>query len=311
MIIKHFSRPLRLLQRKFLRTFVIPSDNEKLSLKTHNGETRTITRGEYKLIIPKILQKNWNNGEKLADNILLFLQDKFYEEVLSASQRLLQIDVDHDRAYNIRAIVLMKNQKYDEAIQILETFIKRYGKSVNALTNLSKAYYYKGNEKYSRELIIEALHLNPNQEYALEWWIEINQNYEDLQQISKIKGAWLPKLYEAKLFIESDDINHAINLYKQVLKELSGNIETQSEALKIIIIDLCTYGYYQQVISIVAPIYNPYEHPLDIGVRLFLVYIELKDIENAEKMLKDIKEHEIYEEVVKELEMRLNKLKQV
>src|SRR5207253_1865495 len=107
------------------------------------------------------LQVDSNDPDKLYSLIVSALQDGFQQDVLDASAQLLRIDHDRERSHALRAIVLMKNGKLDEAEAVLQSYIREDGATGTILTNLAKVYAAKDENERAEQTLWQALVLDP------------------------------------------------------------------------------------------------------------------------------------------------------
>lgn len=263
---------------------------DMIKIYNKKGKEKYIDRERWRRkILPGMLKKSWNSSDSLYNDIVMALQDGFAEDVLKASERLLQIDENRERSHVIRAITLMKNGYLDNAEQILNSFVNKHGETGCVLTNLAKVYAEKKLEQKAEETLWKGLNLDPNQDNALEWWGAIQEEkgrginfYEAMAQISKINGSWCPQLWIARECLENNKINKAKEYYKYVIDIA----KDENDVLMMISGDLGKNGYIKEVLDIVSPVYNPKKHGPEAGINILQACLETGNFEDGMQLLK-------------------------
>lgn len=141
-----------------------PEDEEYITVQTNEGAVNVKKSAYREKILPEIIKEQWNDPDNLYMVIVKATEDGFTQELESATQHLIEIDPIPERAHSIRSIVLMKNEKNDEAEQTLQQCISKNGKHPIILTNLAKTYWKRDMKEKAVEILYEALQLDPNQE---------------------------------------------------------------------------------------------------------------------------------------------------
>lgn len=267
---------------------------EMIKAYDENGNLVQITKEEWKTkVLPGILKSHWNDSNALYSDIVQSLHDGFIEEMLPASERLLEIDENKERSYTIRGIVLMRTNKLPESEQTLKQYLSDFGESGIILTNLAKVYSYQGDESKAEETLLKALKTDPNQDNGLAWWGSIHHEKEGvdgyikaMKQIASFENAWLPQLWLAQKEIEAKNFDAAMAYYNDVMKVASDN----PTAMMMISGDLGKNGYAEEVIKMFAHYYEPKKHDIPTGMNLLMAYKTTKDYQSGQKLLEKIKE---------------------
>jgi tetratricopeptide (TPR) repeat protein len=258
-----------------------PSDSEVIRAYDASGREILITKEEWRnKVLPGELQRHWNNGEGLYHKVVQALNDGFFKEVLDASMQVLRIDTNRERAYCLRAIVLMKNGLWDQSEATLQHYLKKFGPSAYVLTNLAKIYAERGEAERSHQTLLESLRMDPNQENALDWWGGIQSEnggepafLKAMEEIAKIPGSWRAQLWLARDLLERRDLNGALALYRDIIKLSNAD----GTALMQISGDLGPRGHLAEIVRLVAPVYRPEEHRIEVGFNLLQCCLELGD----------------------------------
>jgi tetratricopeptide (TPR) repeat protein len=265
--------------------------DDLLEFFTETGEQIFIEKEEYKKkVLPHNLQLNWDNPQGLYDTIHGALRDGFYEEILEASNRLLEIDQNPERSNCVASIVLMKNQRILDARSLLENYINQYGSSAIILTNLAKTY---NDTKTIKEILWHGILLDPNSEHTLDYWLAIineqegKEKYEKgLQKIMNLPNSWLAQMYLAFSKLQDKNLKEAMPLIKHVLKIAP----KESQALFGLSGALGKNGYYKEIIKFILPRCTP-----EIGYRegvihnILSTFCDLKMPREGLNFIKDVR----------------------
>ena len=84
------------------------------------------------------LKKAWNNPDELFNMIVTALSDGFRSDVVDAAHYLYKIDSNRLRATCIWGIILMDENRLDEAEKVLRHNLEKYRDNGVVLTNLAK-----------------------------------------------------------------------------------------------------------------------------------------------------------------------------
>lgn len=292
-----FKRIIALLKlSSFLRTDGKAdfNDTEKfLKFYSPDGQEIVIAREEYRTkVLPYNLREDWSNAEALYNSIKGALLNGFYEDILESSYRLLSIDSNPERSHTMTSIVLMKNGKENEARQLLETYLEKYGQSAIILTNLAKTY--KDIED-SEEILWKALQIDPNIESCLDFWLVIQlerqgkEGYKNgLLRAMKLPNAWAPQLYLTREYLKSNNLKEALPFINHVLN----TAPLESEALADISGHLGRNGYIKEVIDIILPHYNPQYASLGLLNNILFAYREANDPKNGLSFINKMRNHQ-------------------
>ncbi len=266
-----------------------PEGKDFVECYDEQGQKVLIPREEMrKTILPEQLKNHWNTADALYNDILLALKDEFNKEALDAAKHLVHIDEIKERGYTTLAIAFLANELFGEAEKILNEYIKIYGKSALILTNLARVHYSRDDKERALEIVWESMCLDPNQEHTLQWWMLLDKeiggkyNYTDLlKKATAIKDSWLPQLYLARYYLEQKDLESAKPLYEYVLNSALDELPV----LFIISGDLGNNGYINEVIDLVAPLYDAGKHDIMAGLNLLHAYIQTGNHSEGQKLI--------------------------
>lgn len=183
----------------------------------------------------------------------------------------------------------MKNNRNKEAKSILESYIAKYGETGYVLTNLAKVYANENNNVKTEELLWKGLQLDPNQDNGIEWWIAINNEkggkpayLDELKKLSSVNRSWRPQLWLAREALEQKDLPTAVEYYKHIISLAKDG----PDVLMQISGDLGKNGYYNEIFSLILPIYDPYKHGVWPGINILQAYLEGARYDEGSEFLK-------------------------
>lgn len=273
--------------------------DDKIRMYDSHGNEVLITRQEYrKKVLPNSFERSKSNPDELYGTIVLALQNGFFEECLSPARQLVQIDPDKERSATVLGIALMKNNRLDEAQEVLESYLKQNGDSSVILTNLAKVLAAKGEADESIRLLWKALTVDPNQKNALDWWGAIHREkegeegfYKALERIAQVPDSWRPQLWLARRLLEQKKIDSAITIYRKVL----ASVPETGDALMMISGDLGNNGYLAQMLDLILPFYKPEKHGPTAGLNLIQASIQLGEKETGLKLCDSVERLQRYD----------------
>ncbi len=242
-------------------------------------------------VLPDQIQKHWNDPSALYNDILLSIKDGLSESVIDAAQHLKEIDNIKERGYVILSIVYMKNNRNRDAQSVLEEYIKVYSKTGTILTNLAKAYEAQGMHQECMNILWEGLQLEPNQENGLAWWLAIKKEeggtqayVQALYEASTIPGSYLPQLYIARNYIENQDLDTALNMYRQIIVEHGD----KDDVLFVISGDMGKAGLVLEMLDLVSPLYKINVNDERIAFNLLQAYKMTKNVEEGQRLISQL-----------------------
>src|SRR5207248_2822141 len=262
---------------------------QRLTAYDAYGRAVSLTRDEYRSrVLPATLRKSWDNPPALYSAIVQGLRDDFAADLLDASEHLVEIDPDPERATTARGIVLMKTGDLDGAEEALRRYHGTHDPSGVILTNLAKVAAERGDHERAHDLLAEALQIDPNLENGLLWWAALAREQggeeaylEALDTIVEVQGSWRPQLWLARHRLDQGDLLGAMDLYRAVL-ELAAD---QSDALLMISGDLGNAGHVDHVFELVLPRYVPERHALSVGFNLLNASVQANHRVEGEALL--------------------------
>lgn len=258
------------------------------------GRKIYIEREEWRSkVLPDAIQKDWDNPSGLYAVILQSLDDGFRAEIVHATQRLYEIDTIPERGTCIYGIVLMEEGRLQEAQDVLENFLKFYGREGHILTNLAKVHSQRGDAAKAEDVLWQALECEPNQINGLQWYCAIHKErggdkamLKALQNVADLPKSWLAPLWIAREYLKDGDSQKALALYHQTLLECEKPVSI--ETLMQISSDLGNAGLLQDVIDLCAPHFQTAIHGLEVGNNLIKAHLDLRDADTAHTLVEHL-----------------------
>jgi len=273
--------------------------DDMIRMYDSNGNEIFILKSEYrKKVLPDTFERVKSNPDDLYGAITLALQDGFFVECLSPARRLVQIDPDKERSATVLGIALMKNNRLDEAQEVLERHLKQNGDSGVIFTNLAKVLADKGEADKSIQTLWKALTVDPNQDNALDWWGAIHREkegedgfYKAMEKVAQVPDSWRPQLWIARRLLEQKKIDSAITVYRNVLE----SAPEAGDALMMISGDLGNNGYLAQMLDLILPFYKPEKYGPMAGLNLIQASIQLGEKEIGLKLCDSVEQLQRYD----------------
>ena len=258
------------------------------------GQKILISRSEYiDKVLPYNLQLHWNNPDELASAIMTSFSDGLFTHVEAAAKRLVEIDTISERSICLYGTVLLNTKKYVEAEKLFLNHLNDHPRHPYILTNLAKAQDFLGKNVDALITLEESITADPNQKNAMQWWLGIKieelefqglpheqVNLNALEQADKRFGGWRVKLWLGEYFTEINATETARLYYEDVLSD-----EWEPDVLSSISGALGKHGYLKDVIKLIAPRYDPYQHEIGTGFNLLQAYLKLKQVSDGQQLL--------------------------
>lgn len=263
--------------------------SETITAYDVHGREMQIARADWRdSVLRPQLKAQWNEPDALYQLIVNGLNDGFDREIEPASAQLVGIDPLVERGHVIRAIVLMKLDRLEEAERILRDAIAKVGETGTILTNLAKIQESRGDSALVDATLWKAITLDPNQENGLGWWaVRERERGGDatyvaaLQRAASLPGSWRANLMLGRHKLAAGDANGAIALFRGVLEQGTFDRDT----LITISGDLGNAGRVEEFVELVAPHYDPAVHAPQAGFNLLQAYLQIGQLDQGEALL--------------------------
>lgn len=266
-----------------------PDEQELITVYDAYGREMKITRADWrdKLFLPQ-LKSSWDQPDALYSLILNGINDGMFEEVKAASARLLTIDPIPERSGTMRAIVMLKLGRLDDAEAILRETMQKVGETGTLLTNLAKVEAERGEHDKAEATLWKAIEREPNLDNGLMWWAGIHKDRggdeayaSALQRVAALPGSWRAQLWLARGHLEHGDVAEARTLYEQVLATTT----LDAESLMMVSGDLGNHGQVPLMVELIAPVLDFQRHDPRAGMNLVQAYLQLDRLDEGEALL--------------------------
>jgi tetratricopeptide (TPR) repeat protein len=241
-------------------------------------------------VLPGTLKTNWNHPDKLYNLIVGSLNDGFFADVLTAAKHLYSIDPSRARGACIYGVVLIKNNRLDEAESVFRSHMERQGEDGYVLTNLAKVYAARNEPQKVVDTLWRALEIDPNQENGLAWYGSLYSEKsggrgwsQALVRVAALPGSWRAQIWLAREGLEAKSLETALAHYNQALSRIGDRVPP--DVLMQISGDLGKHGYLKESIQLAEPRFVPEVHGLAVGNNLIKAHLDLGQLEDARKIL--------------------------
>jgi tetratricopeptide (TPR) repeat protein len=241
-------------------------------------------------VLPGALKSNWNNPDQLCEVIIGALNDGFITDVAAAAERLYEFDPNSSRGACVYAIVLLKNDRINDAERVLRSFLEKNGDDGSVLTNLAKVYAARGETEKQEATLWRALTVDPNQDNGLAWYEALARDrsgeeagLDALRRISQLPGSWRAQIWLARAALKSENLPQAVSYYQASLSNAGRNVP--SDLLMQMSGDLGNHGHLAKLLELTEPHYVPEQHGLQVGNNLIKAHIEAGELDAAREIL--------------------------
>ncbi|GAA5343891.1 hypothetical protein PLACP1_00510 [Planifilum fimeticola] len=178
-------------------------------------------------VIPENLKAEWDNPQELYDFVVQIFRDGFIEEAERGADRLLELYQRDEGTLVLKAAVLLRKGDDVGAEKLLLECIGKYPDRGVAHTFLARVYSRRGDREGALSALMQGLRLEPNQEMALRWLVELHQEKKEdpvaaLKPFAEIAGAFWPQLELGRLHLEADRISEAIRWFEAAVEVTRG-----------------------------------------------------------------------------------------
>jgi tetratricopeptide (TPR) repeat protein len=236
------------------------------------------------------IKKGWNNPDDLYNIIVSALNDGFRADVIDAAQHLYEIDPNRERGACVWGIVLMEENRLDEAERVFRHYLEQHGEDGVILTNLAKVYGKRKQDAKAEEILWHALEIDPNQDNGMGWYASI---YRDsggadaalaaFRRIAALPRSWRAQMWLARAALEARDLDQAVTLYNESLSRAGS--PTPADLLMQMSGDLGNHGHLPELLALTRPRFDLQAHGLSVGNNLIKAHLDLGQIVEAQQLL--------------------------
>jgi tetratricopeptide (TPR) repeat protein len=258
------------------------------------GRALFISKDEWRRnVLPGSIRSNWDKPNELYSIIVGALNDEFRSDVVDAAKQLYKIDPDRSRAACLLGVVLMEENRLDDAEKIFRRFIEEHGDDGLILSNLAKVYSRRKESARSEELLWHALEVDPNQENGVGWyWMLHKERGGDaagltaLRRVAALPKSWRAHLWLAREALTARDLAAALQFYEQSLAAAPTPVPT--DLLTQMSGDLGNTGHLPEILNLVLPRFDLSVHGLQVGNNLIKAMLDLGQLDAARKLVQEL-----------------------
>lgn len=238
--------------------------------------------------LPQAIEQNWNEPESLLQIIVQGIKEGLYKEVYLPAKRLLVIDPNKERATCLICLVLSETGKSKEAKTLLSDYIKTNKPSAPILMSLAKIHAGEGNLELAFNLATEALKIDPNEEGALQlyWQFRVLEGIEPLVEISKLPNSWRAQCYLAKVELDQDNPEKAVEHYKDALKKCPK--PCPDDLLTMVSGELGNAGLLVDALDLSMTWFDPSHHELPVANNIIKLLVDLGKPLEAKELIRKL-----------------------
>ncbi|MCB1220957.1 hypothetical protein KDL30_09855 [bacterium] len=245
-----------------------------------------------KHVIPQNVKLHWKNPDALFALLQQAVQGGFFAEIEAAAWHLQEIDRNLERGTSLLAHVLLRLGKLDECEKLIDEFIDVAGPTGNMLTGKAKLMVQRDKDADVSAVLREALKHSPNNENTLHWYALDGKKKDGmdglkarLREACDFPGSFLPQIRLGGILLEEADNEGAIELYESILDlaRRDGNI------LLGISSAMAQYHLTEEMIDMLAPVYNFQKHGPYVGMNLAQAMTDAGRHSDARQIVKPIR----------------------
>jgi tetratricopeptide (TPR) repeat protein len=268
-----------------------PVDDPNL-IRVYDGYGRelSMTKADWRAkVLPGSIESHWGDPDRLYEVILGALADGFRPDIIDAARHLYEIDRQPLRGACIWGIVLMEENRLDEAEKVFTDFEAAHGENGVIQTNLAKVHARRKDDARAEQILWHGLELDPNQDNALGWYAAIHRErggqdaeLTALRRIAAVPRSWRAQAWLAKAALPQD-LDQALALYRDSLAR--AGTPSPADLLTKISGDLGMAGHVSEIPRLIRPRFDASAHGLEVGNNLIKAYFDLGDLDAAREIL--------------------------
>jgi len=266
--------------------------DDKIKCINERGETSLIERATWiRECYPALVQHYWDDADALSEIVLATLAEGYQKEILEPSDHLYQIDRNLERAQAVRALVLIRDLKLDQAEDICWNYQTKHPLACSTLICRCMVAFMQKRTEDALSFLRAGFGIFTNEPLIMDWWVGINHEeggVEGWRQAMKtacyIPGTWYPQIYAARICLQNNVPEGAFQHYEHSLKVCND----MKLALGYISTDLRELRRWQEMITLISPRYSPGEHGAETGFNLLRAYFETKDVSKGQALLREM-----------------------
>ncbi|MDQ8049255.1 tetratricopeptide repeat protein [Luteibacter sp.] len=234
------------------------------------------------------LQSKWDEPDALYSLVISALGDDLASDVDAASAHLLEIDPMIERGFVTRAIVQLKLGRTRDAKGTLRKAIDKVGETPTLLTNLAKVASAEGNDTEAMAILDRSLQLDPNQDNGLGWRVAERTEVAGpeaadafLRALAERDDAFRPQLLLGQTAIQAGLRDDGLAWFDRALAKAPHG----TDVMLAVTGTLGQHGLLNDLVTRVAPLFDPQRDDVRVGFNLLQAYVELGDAERGQLLL--------------------------
>lgn len=239
------------------------------------------------------LKKAWNDPSHLATLIIRSFEDGWFAECEAAAIHLQTIDPRPQRAATLLGIIYENTGRSAMAEEIYLRYLDLHGAEGNILTNLAKSQHSLGRQMEGEATLWKALETNPNLDNACAWYESIHRERSGpagaiaaLKRLAALPGSWRAQFHLAHHELDARNLDAALQLYRDGLKNCPP--PPPSDVLLMLSGELGKRGHLPEMIDLLAPVFDPAAHEINVGNNLLNAYFDTGNLDAARKVIRQL-----------------------
>ena len=271
-----------------------PGKPQLIKIFDNLGREHMVPREEWRdKVLMSSLKEAWNDADELGPMIVQALRDEFYSEVIGAAEQVARIDPNPVRGAVLLGLVYLKNERFQDAGEVLNACLAEHGDHGVVLTNLAKVQAAQGDETRAEETLWRGLQLDPNQDNGVALYEHLHRQrggeaaaLEATLRLAALPGSWRAQLTLARLALKSGNLEEAQALQQESLARCGRPVPP--EVLMQISGDLGLQGHLLELVQVTEPLFEPAIHGLQVGNNLFRAYLDLGLTDQARHLINQL-----------------------
>jgi tetratricopeptide (TPR) repeat protein len=253
-----------------------------------NGHETFIPRERWgqEFLKPALL-KTWNVPDQLHHLLLDCLERRLYDEMLPIADRLCTLEGWTERAFIMWVACRTETARYAEAEAACHTRLAQHPADAVTLGILAQICERSGRSQEVLEWLWKSLRADPNHLLHATQWINTHRKRggpaavdKAFAQLASLPNSWLATLWSQSETLEAGKVEEALAVFREVLSRSNG----APTALAVISGELGVNGFPEELVQLIAPLYDPTSGDLVTGLNLLKAYLDLGDTDHFDRL---------------------------
>lgn len=222
-------------------------------------------------VLAPTLEAAWDDADRLHLILGEAVGDGLGEHLVDAAKRLAELEPDSERAACALGVCLTEAGDLEGAEKALSGWLDDHEETATVLLNLARLASKRGEREAADETLRRALHLDPNQHGAVDWWGAIAESsggeaayVRALEEVAEEPGSYFAQVRLGRVMLDRGETARAVSVYREAAARLGDD----GEALMAIAGDLGEAGLAGEALEIAGSVYDPDRHGPWAGVNL-------------------------------------------